>query len=91
MKTLEEFIKKHKPLIVSYEYNQHKRANETIERYIEYNDKDDFIDEEDYEECLKTNTVHSLIVYPDSRVGQYRVCASTLEKALEIIDYSIDN
>ena len=91
MKTLEEFIKKHKPLIVSYEYNQHKRANETIERHIEYNDKDDFIDEEDYQECLRTNTVHALIVYPHSQVGQYRVCASTLEKALEVIDNSIDN
>lgn len=41
--TIEEFIKKYKPLNLYVEYNDHKSSYETVEEYIEYLEQKEFI------------------------------------------------
>jgi hypothetical protein len=67
------------PYSFSIEYNEHKNYYETVEQC--YDDKkDDFVD---WDECVRTNTVYELHVYPRTPIGFYVVYASTLEKAIE--------
>lgn len=83
--SIEEFIKKHKPLNLYIEYNDHKSSYETVEEYIE---ERDIKDEEiiDKEECIKKDTLYSLQVYPKTPIGFYKIYGSSLEKTIEILD-----
>ena len=82
---IEEFIKKHKPLNLYIEYNDHKSSYETVEEYIL---ERDIKDEEiiDKEECIKNDTIYSLQIYPITPIGFYIIYASSLEKAIEEMD-----
>ena len=82
---IEEFIKKHKPLNLYIEYNDHKSSYETVEEYIL---ERDIKDEEiiDKEECIKNDTIYSLRIYPKTPIGFYIIYASSLEKAIEEMD-----
>lgn len=65
--SIEDFIKKHKPLNLYIEYNDHKTSYETVEEYIEERDiKDDEII--DKEECIKKDTIYSLQIYPSTPI-----------------------
>ena len=57
--SIEDFIKKHKPLNLYIEYNDHKTSYKTVEEYIE---ERDIKDEEiiDKEECIKNDTIYSV-------------------------------
>ena len=83
--SIEEFIKKHKPLNLYVEYNDHKSSYETVEDYIteRYIEDEEIIDKE---ECIKKDTLYSLQVYPKTPIGFYKIYASSIEKALEILD-----
>ena len=83
--SIEEFIKKHKPLNLYIEYNDHKSSYETVEEYIE---ERDIKDEEiiDKEECIKKDTLYSLQVYPKTPIGFYKIYASSIEKAVEDLE-----
>lgn len=65
--SIEDFIKKHKPLNLCIEYNDHKTSYETVEEYIE---ERDIKDEEiiDKEECIKNDTIYSLQIYPKTPI-----------------------
>ena len=83
--SIEDFIKKHKPLNLYIEYNDHKTSYETVEEYIE---ERDIKDEEiiDKEECIKNDTIYSLQIYPKHRYGFYLIYSSSLEKAINEMD-----
>lgn len=65
--SIEDFIKKHKPLNLYIEYNDHKTSYKTVEEYIE---ERDIKDEEiiDKEECIKNDTIYSLQIYPKTPI-----------------------
>ena len=65
--SIEDFLKKHKPLNLYIEYNDHKTSYETVEEYIE---ERDIKDEEiiDKEECIKNDTIYSLQIYPSTPI-----------------------
>ena len=67
-----------KPLSFYLNYNEHRDYYESIEECHE-KDKEGFVD---WDECVKTNTVFELHVYPRTPISFYRVYASTLEKAI---------
>ena len=83
--SIEEFIKKHKPLNLYVEYNDHKSSYETVEDYIteRYIEDEEIIDKE---ECIKKDTLYSIQVYPKTLIGFYKIYASSIEKALEVLD-----
>ena len=83
--TIEEFIKKHKPLSLYIEYNDHKSSYETVKEYIE---EREITDEEiiDKEECIKNDTIYSLQIYPITPIGFYLIHSSSLEKAIDEMD-----
>lgn len=68
-----------KPYSFSLEYNKHRNYYETVEEYF-YGRKEDFVD---WDECVATNTVYELHIYPHTPIGFYVVYASTLEKAIK--------
>jgi hypothetical protein len=71
-------------------HNEHKDYYENINEYLKDDlyDEDYFISTEDKQKCIDTDEIWILQWYPDTPVGFYRVCGSTLEivlkKALEI-------
>lgn len=70
-------------------HNQHKDYYENISEYLNNDLFDDeyFVSIEDKKKCIDTNELWELQWYPDTPVGFYKVCGSTLEivlkKALE--------
>ncbi len=81
---IEEFIKKHKPLNVYIEYNEHKSNYQSIEDFFNYDCNEENI--VDKEECVKQDTVYRLQVYPNTPIGCYIIFASTLERAIDEMD-----
>lgn len=83
--SIEEFIKKHKPLNLYIEYNEHKTSYETVKEYIEERGIED---EEiiDKEECIKKDILYSLQVYPKTPIGFYKIYSYNLEKAINELD-----
>ena len=58
-------------------HNEHKAAYESIEHF--YN-KEDFLDESEWEKAISENNVWSLQWYPDTPIGFHVVCAASLER-----------
>lgn len=83
--SIEDFIKKHKPLNLYVEYNDHKSSYETVEDYIteRYIEDEEIIDKE---ECIKKDILYSLQVYPKTPIGFYKIYASSLEKVINEMD-----
>jgi len=74
-------------------HNEHINYYVTVDEMIEschpaVDDKDYFVSEEDMQKCIDTNELWELQWYPDSPIGFYKVCGSSLEivlaRALEI-------
>lgn len=67
-------------------HNRHRDYYETVQEAIEYEtyDRTDFINEAEITECIAKDQVWELQWFPRTPVGSYTVCASTLERALEI-------
>ena len=64
------------------EHNAHKDVYETIE---EYYDPEDFVSREEWMKAVETDSVWHLQWYPDTPIGFYTVCASTLDAVEEAI------
>jgi hypothetical protein len=71
-------------------HNQHKDYYETVQDRLSHpalDDDDYFVSAEDKQKCIDTDEIWELQWYPDTPVGFYKVCGSTLEivlnKALE--------
>ena len=63
-------------------HNAHKDVYETIE---EYYDPEDFVSREEWMKAVETDSVWHLHWYPDTPIGFYTVCASTLDAVEEAI------
>jgi hypothetical protein len=64
------------------EHNAHKDVYETLE---EFYDPGDFVSEKEWLKAVKENSVWKLQWYPDTPIGFYIVCASTLDAIEEDI------
>ena len=64
------------------EHNSHKDVYETIEESC---DPGDFVSEKEWLKAVEDNSVWRLQWYPDTPIGFYIVCASTLEAVEEAI------
>ena len=64
------------------EHNAHKDVYETIE---EFYDPGAFVSEKERLKAVETNSVWKLQWYPDTPIGFYVVCASTLDAIEEAI------
>lgn len=68
-------------------HNDHKDFYSTVKQYIDSEhpalDKDYFVSEEDIQKCIDTDELWSLQWYPDTPIGFYKVCGSTLEIVLK--------
>jgi hypothetical protein len=58
-------------------HNDHLDVYESVSDY--YRDLEDFISQEEYQKCLETNNVWSLIWYPETPVGFCVIRAASLE------------
>jgi len=57
-------------------HNEHKDVYQTA---ADFYDKEDFVSEEEWEKAIEKNSVWAVHWYPDTPIGFYRYCASTLE------------
>ena len=57
-------------------HNAHKDVYETIQDYY---DAEDFVSPEEYIKAIDKNSVWTLQWYPETPVGFYMICASSLE------------
>lgn len=64
------------------EHNAHKDVYETIE---EFYDPGAFVSEKEWFKAVEANSVWKLQWYPDTPIGFYIVCASTLDAIEEYI------
>lgn len=58
------------------DHNAHLDVYETVQNYYE---SGDFVSSDEWDKAVKNNNVWSLQWYPDTPVGCYRICASSLE------------
>jgi predicted anti-sigma-YlaC factor YlaD len=56
-------------------HNEHRDVYETVAEFYE---ADDFVSPEEWRKAIEEDSVWVLHWYPDTPVGFYRVCASTL-------------
>ena len=63
-------------------HNAHKDVYETIE---EYYDPEDFVSKEEWRNAGESDSVWHVQWYPDTPIGFYTVCASTLGAVEEAI------
>lgn len=64
------------------EHNAHKDVYETIEEFYE---PLNFVSEKEWFKAVEANSVWKLQWYPDTPIGFYVVCASTLDAIEEYI------
>lgn len=68
-------------------HNEHKDGYETVKDYIECMppayEPDYFTSPEDMQKCIESNDCWCLQWYPNTPVGFYKVCGSSLEIVLE--------
>lgn len=68
-------------------HNEHKDVYETVQQWIEdahpAYDADHFISPEDMQKCIDTDDCWALQWYPDTPIGSYKVCGSSLEIVLK--------
>lgn len=65
------------------ERDPHKAAYESVAEYCEgCSTRDDFADDEEFNEAVETNSFWTLIHYPDTPIGSYRYAGPTLEGVL---------
>lgn len=67
-------------------HNQHKDYYETVELHLEEYpgfDDNNFVSKEDRQKCIDTGELWELQWYPETPVGFYKVCGSTLEVVLQ--------
>lgn len=57
-------------------HNEHRHDNETIEQYYE---KKEFINDEEWQKAIATDSVWTLSWWPETSIGDYTIRASTLE------------
>jgi len=77
---------------LSINHNDHKDYYMTVADLMTSEhpslDKDYFVSDEDLQVCIDTNELWEIQWYPDTPVGFYKVCGSTLEiilaRAMEI-------
>lgn len=67
---------------LSLDHNAHKNVYESIEQYY---DKDCFVSPGGFNKAVCDDNVWSLQWYPDTPVGFYQVCASSLELLLDAV------
>lgn len=77
--SFEELFPVHK-CSLTLAHNDHLDYYESVE---EFYDKGDFESEEDFKKCVNTNNVWRLHWYPDTPVGFFSICGSSLERLLE--------
>jgi hypothetical protein len=75
---IDDLIVMFDPYEVSMDYNPHKGMHQTIAEYFE-GSEDHFID---YDECIKTDKVYVVRVYPDTAVGFYEICSRWHDDAI---------
>ena len=67
-------------------HNQHKDYYETVSVRIEEGagpDVNNFVSHEDMQECIDTDELWELQWYPETPIGFYTVCGSSLEIVLK--------
>ena len=64
------------------EHNAHKDVYETIEEFYDFGD---FVSEKERLKAIEANSVWKLQWYPDTPIGFYIACASTLDAIEEFI------
>lgn len=68
-------------------HNEHKDVYETVKEWTEFShpayDPEFFTTPADLQKCIDTNDCWALQWYPETPVGFYKVCGSTLEIVLE--------
>lgn len=77
-----DFLKTWNPNHFHLTLNDHNAYYETAEQALAYRDGDTCLPGE-REKILATGKLWSLQVYPDTPIGFYRVCASTLEALID--------
>jgi len=82
MQKLQELIKKTK-CSVSVEINIHRDYYETIENYIEPEERND-ISNDVWLKMIELDTCIELQVYPDTPIGFYVIYHYDIEKAIDI-------
>jgi hypothetical protein len=75
----EELLPLHK-CSLTISHNDHRDYYETVK---EYYDIENFESREDFEKCVIADDVWMLNWYPDTPIGSYTVCGSSLERLLE--------
>jgi len=73
-------------------HNRHRDYYETARTAIISGtyDLENFIDPEDHQLCIKNDEVWELQWYPNTPVGSFIICGSSLEKVLNAVKYFKD-
>ncbi len=66
-------------------HNGHHTNYETMDDYLNNDFIKSDISYEDAQECLKTNSVWELQIYPITQISFYKTVAATFEKAMELL------
>lgn len=68
-------------------HNEHKSDYQSVKQRIEHEhfslDDDCFVSDEDKQKCIDTDELWELQWYPDTPIGFYKVCGSSLQVVLE--------
>lgn len=65
-------------------HNSHKSIYQNLSEYIADNElRSSFVLEGEYQKALEADSIWELQWYPNTPVGSYLVCASTLEACIE--------
>lgn len=57
-------------------HNEHKDVYEMVEDFY---DPDEFISPDEWKKAIKQNSVWRIQWYPETPIGSYAICASTLD------------
>jgi len=82
MKKLQDLIKKTK-CSVSITVNNHRDYYETIEQYVQPEEKQD-ISNDIWQKMIELDTCIELQFYPDTPVGFYKIYHYDIEKVIDI-------
>ena len=66
------------------DHNDHKTSYESVTDYIEFLklSASDFLSHEDMQKCISSDNIWKIQWYPNTPIGFYIACGSTLENAL---------
>lgn len=66
-------------------HNGHHSSYETMSDYLNHDFMRDDISYEDAQECLKTDSIWEIQIYPATPISFYKTAAATFERAMELL------